>query len=379
MEIGRSELRELAAAGLEVRDELGRGTSGVVFEGYQEILDRRVALKRVPVDAANPKAIARLDREVAALSALEHPGVVKLMDVRRMRSALWFVLEYVDGRTLRWVTATKRAGWSPPDALAVISRLSATMQYVSERRIVHRDLKPANVFVTTSGRIKICDFGIALVPRVASPSHADSRLTVPGTVLGTPAYLAPEQIDGDKEPTSAADIYSLGMIAYELLLGQLPFSGREGVLSILLAQQHEDPPRPRDLNPELSPALETALLAPLEKDPIGRPGPREFWDVLAAAADDLWPGWEADADLSLEAGSWNAVEVSESGAGDETVERIATPTRAPRVQAPVTGSRTSSGARRDVATRSRRGWVVPAAAFAVTLVVVFLIVALVAR
>ena len=270
-----------ALPGYVIGHEIGRGASGVVYIARQELLDRRVALKRVPDDGA----AHRLDREVAALVALEHPGVVRLMDVVRRPGEVWFVMEYVDGPTLRQIVDT---GPLPvPEALRILEQLSAVLDFVASRGIVHRDLKPGNVFITSGGRAKVGDFGIALLG-----GDAGARVTRPGTVVGTPAYLSPEQARGQGEPTAASDLYSLGVIAYELLAGRVPFRRPGNVLALLAAQETEPPPPPSGFRPELAGAVESALLAPLAKDPDKRPASAgEFFAQLSRAADRTWPGW----------------------------------------------------------------------------------------
>lgn len=269
------------SAGYLIEEEIGRGASGVVYLAHQELIDRRVALKRVPDDGT----ARRLDREVAALVALEHPGVVRLMDVVRQPGSVWFVMEYVDGPTLRQILDA--GPLSVPDALGILEQLSVVLDFVAGRRIVHRDLKPGNVFVTSGGRAKIGDFGIALLGDTAS-----ARVTRPGIVIGTPAYLSPEQAAGRSEPTPASDLYSLGVIAYELLAGQVPFRRPGNVLALLAAQESEPPPRPSEFRAALGGTVDAALLAPLAKDPTKRPGSAgEFFSQLSRAADESWPGW----------------------------------------------------------------------------------------
>jgi serine/threonine protein kinase len=297
------ESEQLRQSGLEVRSEIGRGASGVVFLAHQALLDRDVALKHVQFDAASKKSsLARLEREVSALVSLEHPGVVRLMDVQWRESSIWFVMEYVDGPTLRTVLDMSPDGLDPSDALSVVEALARVLEYVSGRGIVHRDLKPANIFLTRDGRCKVGDFGIALFSspdgHAADEAGPSSRLTAPGVVVGTPAYLSPEQVAGSSEITGASDLYALGVVAYELFVGRVPFTNRGNVLALLLAQQREPPPNPRSIRPDLTQEFEDALLAPLAKLPADRPSsPLAFWTILKAAADRAWPLWESRSDL----------------------------------------------------------------------------------
>jgi serine/threonine-protein kinase len=297
------ESEQLRQSGFEIQSEIGRGASGIVYLAHQALLDRDVALKHVQFDAASKRSsLVRLEREVSALVSLEHPGVVRLMDVQWHESSIWFVMEYVDGPTLRKVLDMSPDGLDPSDALRVVEALATVLEYVSGRGIVHRDLKPANVFLTRDGRCKVGDFGIALLN--ARDDHAvggagiSSRLTAPGVVVGTPAYLSPEQVAGSSAITGSSDLYALGVVAYELFAGRVPFTSGGNVLALLLAQQKEPPPNPRSIRPDLTSAFEEALLAPLRKSPADRPSsPLVFWSDLKSAADQAWPGWESRSDL----------------------------------------------------------------------------------
>jgi predicted Ser/Thr protein kinase len=298
MTIAAKELDRLREAGYVVEDEIGRGASGVVYLATQQLLARRVALKRVGFDPAAGETVRRrLDTEVAALVALEHPGVVRLMDVQRYPGALWFVMEYVNGPSLRQVLDSTTSGVRPPEALRILEELTGVLDHLASRGIVHRDLKPANVFLTADGRTKVGDFGIALVHAPEGTADALGRLTQPGVVIGTPAYLSPEQAGGRDELGSASDLYSLGVMAYELLVGRVPFSSPGNVLALLAAQETEPPPAPRSIRPELSRAVEAALLGPLAKAPSDRPpSAGAFWSQLELAAEEAWPRWRASAD-----------------------------------------------------------------------------------
>lgn len=302
------EREQLRQSGFEIQCEIGRGASGTVYLARQAALDRDVALKRVQFGGASKvNSILRLEKEVSALVSLEHPGVVRLMDVQRYESSIWFVMEYVDGPTLRTVLDLSPDGLDPSDALKVVEGLASVLEYISGAGIVHRDLKPANVFLTMDGRCKVGDFGIALLTGpdgdATGGPGVSSRLTAPGVVIGTPAYLSPEQVTGSSEITSASDLYALGVMAYELFVGRVPFTSSGNVLALLLSQQSDPPPGPRSIRPDLTTALEDALLAPLAKLPAERPAsPLAFWSGLEAAADQAWPLWESRSDLALLSG-----------------------------------------------------------------------------
>lgn len=291
--------------------EIGRGASGVVYRALQLSLDRVVALKRVAAGgAADSAATHRLEVEIAALTRLEHPLVVRVYDVLSFPDAVWIVMEHVDGPTLSTVLESRGRLLDPPDALAVIEALARGLSQVARAGIVHRDVKPANVFLTRDGRVKLGDFGIASlrsslgpassVPQSLGSNRGDAaRLTRPGTILGTPAYLAPEQAAGSSEVDSRADLYSLGVIAFELFSGLVPFPDRGNLFALLAAHQFSEVPRLRDISPNLPVEIESVVRRALGKLAGERQESVEaFWRELDRAATRAWPSWRAEANLS---------------------------------------------------------------------------------
>lgn len=292
MSLSPDEAARLAQAGYSIEGEIGRGGSGVVYLAHQELLDRQVALKRVGLDAAADVGNRRrLDAEVAALIALEHPGVIRLMDVLRYPEAVWFVTEYVAGPTLRRILDLS-GGVSHADSVGLVGQLAEVLDYLATRGVVHRDLKPANVFVTPDGRVKLGDLGIAL-------TGTDARLTRPGVVVGTLSYLSPEQASGHGDPSPASDRYSLGVMAYELMTGRVPFMYGGNVLALLTAHVSEPPADPRSLRPQIPEGVAEVLLLPLAKDPDARPATAQEYRLrLEGAADVGWPGWRQAVDIA---------------------------------------------------------------------------------
>ena len=402
--------------GYVVEGELGRGASSVVYLARHTLLGRHVALKRIAFDAVSDEvSVRRLEVEVAALVQLEHPGIVRLMDLLAYEDRAWLVMEYVEGPTLRTVLDLRSGKLAPADALAILESLSAVLDHVSGRGIVHRDLKPANVFLTLDGRCKLGDFGIAsLAPVTSGGTDGHGRLTRPGTVLGTPAYLSPEQALGAGELGSAADIYSLGVIAYELLTGKVPFPYRGNLLAVLASHASDSPPRLRSIRPELPGPVDDAVLAALEKQPWQRPaGGSEFWGGLEPAAKAAWPGWRQEVDLGrlaaecqirvagVEAGIGRAeaggvgMRTLEEGATEQelgvaapapgrlpapgepspgAVTQASTPVTAAKWAAPVRLPRSSSRGGGTVPRSTLRRWLVVAVIFVVATVAVFLLV-----
>jgi predicted Ser/Thr protein kinase len=206
---------------LEILELLGRGGMGVVYKARQRQLDRLVALKILPPQIGLPEAFAeRFTREARSLARLSHPRIVMIYDFGRTESGLYyFIMEFVDGTDLRRVIQTGRI--SAAEALAIIPQICEALQYAHEEGIVHRDIKPENILLNRRGQVRIADFGLAKI--VDSPaSDSASTLTRIGQKMGTPHYMAPEQIEHPARVDHRADIYSLGVVFYEMLTGELP-------------------------------------------------------------------------------------------------------------------------------------------------------------
>ncbi len=207
---------------LDIEGVIGRGGMGVVLRARQRQLDRVVALKVLPRDiAAQAGAAARFEerftREARALARLSHPHIVALHEFGEREGLYYFLMEYVDGANLRESMCAGRL--APREALAIVPQICDALQYAHEQGVVHRDIKPENVLLDRAGHVKIADFGLAkLVKRGAG----DRTLTRHDLVMGTPQYMAPEQIETPADVDHRADIYSLGVVLYEMLTGELP-------------------------------------------------------------------------------------------------------------------------------------------------------------
>jgi len=204
---------------IEVLELLGKGGMGAVYKARQKELDRLVALKILPPEVARAPAFAeRFTREARALARLSHPNIVAVYDFGRTSDGLfYFSMEYVDGINLR--QAIRSGGMAPKQALAIVPQICDALQFAHDEGIVHRDIKPENILVDKRGRVKIADFGLA---KLLGHAPGDVSLTGTQQVMGTPRYMAPEQIEGTKAVDHRADIYSLGVVFYELLTGELP-------------------------------------------------------------------------------------------------------------------------------------------------------------
>jgi len=214
-------IAEVAAAfpDLEILGLIGQGGMGVVFKARQPRLDRLVALKILPkLLAATPGFTQRFNREGRVLARLAHPNIVSVHDFGESGGFCYLLIEYVDGVNLR--QAMRAGRFTPEQALEVVPHICAALQYAHEQGVLHRDIKPENILLDSKGRVKIADFGIA---KIISEDAADAMLlTQSGAKLGTAPYMAPEQIEKPASVDHRADIYSLGVVFYEMLTGELP-------------------------------------------------------------------------------------------------------------------------------------------------------------
>ncbi len=276
----RTEAIPFSVPGYEVLGELGRGGMGVVYKARQLALDRLVALKVILAGAhADAEQQRRFRAEAEAVARLCHPNFVQVYDSGVGGRWPYLVLEFVEGGTL----AQKVAGNpQPPRAAAqIVETLAAAMQHAHRAGLVHRDLKPANVLLTEDGVSKITDFGLVKrLPGELGVSTPGGN-TQSGALVGTPAYMAPEQVSASRDAVGpAADTYALGVILYELLTGRPPFQG-DSVLEVLRQVQEQEPQPPSRLRRSVPRDLETICLKCLQKEPAQR------YATAAALAEDL--------------------------------------------------------------------------------------------
>jgi len=253
----------------EVREKVGEGASAVVYLAWDRELGRLVALKVLRESAAlQDTARQRFRREAQAAASLTHPNVVAVHDTGEADGRLYLVMEYVPGRPLSRVLAE---GLPKAEGVRLLEQAARGVAAAHAKGIVHRDLKPSNILVTGSGTPKVADFGLAHL------ADASLELTGAGTALGTPLYMAPEQVDrASGEIGAATDVYALGAILYEMLAGRPPHGGKT-VAEVYAKVLHEDPVRPSTSDPE----LEAIALKALEKEPVRR------YASAGAFADDL--------------------------------------------------------------------------------------------
>jgi predicted Ser/Thr protein kinase len=203
---------------LEIVELLGQGGMGVVYKARQPHLDRLVALKILPAESGRDATFAeRFVREARALAKLNHPGIVAIYDFGNAGPYFYFIMEFVDGVNLRQMIEGRQM--SPREALKLVMQICEALQFAHDQGVVHRDIKPGNILVDRAGRAKIADFGLA---KLLDPGARDFTLTGAHQVMGTPHYMAPEQMSRPQEVDHRADIYSLGVVFYEMLTGDLP-------------------------------------------------------------------------------------------------------------------------------------------------------------
>ena len=279
--------RELLSSVLpayDIGDELGAGGWGVVVAGQHRQLDRRVAIKQLPSElAADPAVRRRFTAEARVLASLDHPHVVPVYDFVEREGVCLLVMELRPGGTLR-SRATEGAGLTAQKAVALSLACASGLSAAHRRGILHRDIKPENMLFAASGVLKVTDFGIAKVI-----GGADTVMTRAGDVLGTPAYIAPEQVLGG-ELSPATDVYGLATMLYQLLAGVFPFS-HDG--PALFKHAHEAPKPLRDVAPHVPEAVAAVVMRGLATDPAQRFQTAEsFGTALAQAGTKAWhAGW----------------------------------------------------------------------------------------
>ena len=210
---------------LEILERVGYGGMGVVYKARQKELDRTVALKILRPDFENDPGFAeRFQREARALAKLNHPHIVTVYDFGKQGDLYFFLMEFVDGTNLRHVEQTGRL--SCKEALGIVPQVCDALQYAHEQGVVHRDIKPENILISKEGCVKIADFGLAKIARsndeLGNVDESGKQLTGTREVIGTPHYMAPEQVEHPTEVDHRADIFSLGVVLYEMLTGELP-------------------------------------------------------------------------------------------------------------------------------------------------------------
>jgi serine/threonine-protein kinase len=253
----------------EVREVCGRGSMGTVYRAWQTSMERTVAIKVLRRDLLrDARVVKRFRREAKASAKLSHPSIITVYVVGDTDDGVPFIaMEYVKGRSLSDVLLDEGI-LRPARAIPIARQIISALAEAHAQRIVHRDLKPENIFLAETSHtrdfVKILDFGIAKILY----AHDESMLTQTGAIFGTPHYLAPEQAAGG-DVDHRCDLYALGVVLFRMVTGRLPFESESG-MAVLIQHLKEEPPRPRDLVPDLPPALEEVILKALSKSPAQR-------------------------------------------------------------------------------------------------------------
>jgi serine/threonine protein kinase len=246
----------------ELIRELGRGGMGQVYLARDRVLEREVALKLLSPERSSPEAVRRFEVEAQTAARLRHPGIVAVHRVGEVEGQAFIAMDYVEGPSLS--DQLKGGPLAPRDGALLCEKLARALAFAHGRSVLHRDLKPGNVLIDGSGQPLITDFGLA------KDVEAETELTRSGQILGTPAYMPPEQAAGRLDLVDRrSDVYSLGATLYAALTGRPPFLGGS-VINVLNAVIHEEPPRPSVLRPEVDRSLETICLTCLAKEPVER-------------------------------------------------------------------------------------------------------------
>ena len=257
----------------EIIRSIGEGGMANVYLGYDTILDRNVAIKILRGDLSNDeKFVRRFQREALSASSLAHPNIVEVYDVGEDNGLYYIVMEYIEGKTLKQLLK-KRGTLTLSEAIDIMLQLTDGMAHAHDSYIIHRDLKPQNVMIKDDGQIKITDFGIAMALN-------STQLTQTNSVMGSVHYLPPEQASG-KGCTTKSDIYSMGIIFYELLSGSLPFKG-DNAVEIALKHMRDPLPSLREDNPAIPQSIENIIRKATAKNPKNR-----YDDVKSMHADLL--------------------------------------------------------------------------------------------
>src|SRR5438067_6202771 len=278
-----------------VKGELGRGGMGTVYLAEQPGLGREVAIKEL-IQSADPTSLRRFLQEAQVMARTSHPNLVQVHDMELQGNVNYLVMEFIRGRSLRdWISEKPIP---PPQVFAVMHGVLQALEYAHRHAIVHRDMKPENVLISEDGLVKVADFGIA---RLMDDTGVGGTATKTGTTVGTPQYMSPEQVASSKVD-GRSDLYSAGIMFYELVVGQPPFTASDADGPFTLMAKHvQAPPKPPSVyKPGLDMRLEEVILKSLSKRPEDRyQNGQEFDEAMARIADRLCPGWQR----SLEPGA----------------------------------------------------------------------------
>ncbi|ACV63117.1 serine/threonine protein kinase with PASTA sensor(s) [Desulfofarcimen acetoxidans DSM 771] len=274
----------------EIIEQLGGGGMAVVYKGRDTLLHRLVTIKVLrPEFASDEEFVKSFRREARAIASLSHPNIVNIHDVGQEDHIQYLVMEYIDGDNLKNLIK-KMGALSTHQAVQIALQVCAALEHAHENNIVHRDVKPHNILITNNGKAKLTDFGIAAETTAATMTHTD-------TIVGSVHYLSPEQAQGE-EAGSKSDIYSLGVVLYEMLTGTLPFTG-DNPIAIALKHIKDVPVPLRNIKPDISNKLQDVVLKAISKNPEHRQSSARELALELQAAETTLPAKTGDLDATL--------------------------------------------------------------------------------
>lgn len=261
----------------EITEKLGQGGMATVYKAHHDRLDRFVAIKVLhPAFKDNEDFLNRFSREAKVVARLEHPHIVPVYDYAEHDGYPYLVMRYVAGETLK--ETLNRGPLSRDEMVRVAQGIADGLDYAHQHGVLHRDIKPSNILLTAGGGIYIADFGLARITQAGESTMSQDM------IMGTPQYISPEQAMGNKELDGRTDIYSFGIIVYEMVTGQVPFQS-DTSYSIIHAQIFDPPPPPRTINENITPEVEAVLMQVLNKEPADRYATAgEFMNAFKQAA-----------------------------------------------------------------------------------------------
>jgi tRNA A-37 threonylcarbamoyl transferase component Bud32 len=331
----------------QIKAKLGEGGMGAVYLGEHPLIGKRVAVKVLLEElAAKEDIVSRFFNEAKAVNDIGHQNIVDIVDFGKMKNdfgqdIVYFIMEFLDGESL--AARLRRTGLSFKETVHVMEQACSALAASHAKGIVHRDLKPENIYLCPRGGdknfCKLLDFGIAKLTGDGGQSHK----TRTGLVIGTPAYMSPEQCEGKGLIDARSDVYSLGIVMYELLTGRVPFPG-EGFGEILVAHLTKQPEPPSTLNPDVTPALEAIVMHAIEKDRNRRFQTMNEFAAAIENPDAHYAQWQNQA-LPAHVGA------AHSG-GTQMLDDAGRPVRSPTGARPITGQRGPTTGQRGPTTQS---------------------------